>query len=110
MLDSPKDERSEKDQKHKKQLEEMNNDLLALLRSMDHLGVKLFMLKTEENLSSECSGSSRFENQQEDQVDEGVRAKHLMFWRNKRILAERGDEFWKERWLLVICQPFIIEY
>lgn len=108
MLDSPKDERSEKDQKHKKQLEEMNNDLLALLRSMDHLGVKLFMLKTE------CSGSSRFENQQEDQyddqVDEGVRAKHFMFWRNKRILVERGDEFWKERWLLVICQPFIIEY
>jgi hypothetical protein len=82
MLDSPKDERSEKDQKHKKQLEEMNNDLLALLRSMDHLGVKLFMLKTEENPSSEGSGSSRFENQQEDQyddqVDEGVRVKQFL--------------------------------
>lgn len=78
MLDFPKDERSEKDQKHKKQLEEMNNDLLALLRCMDHLGVKLVMLKTEENPSSKYSGSSTLENQQEDQyddkVDEGVRA------------------------------------
>lgn len=92
----------------------MKDDLLALLRSMDHLGVKLVMLKTQENPSSECSGSSTFENQQEDQyddkVDEGVRAKHFMFRRNKRMLAERGDEFWKERWLLVICQPFTKEY
>ena len=79
MLDFPMDEGSEKDEKLKKQLEEMNNDLLALLRSTDHLGVKLVMLKTQENPSFECF--SPFENQQEDQyddkVDEGVRALHF---------------------------------
>jgi hypothetical protein len=79
MLDFPKDEGSEKGEKLKKQLEKMNNDLLALLRSTDHLGVKLVMLKTQENPSSECSGFSPFENRQEDQYDEGVRAKHLCF-------------------------------
>lgn len=82
MTNCAEDELSVQKQKCKKQLEEINSDLLTHQRSLEWLRTKLVILKSKANPSSKSSGSGILENQQKEddhnlteKTSQGVRAK-----------------------------------